>query len=42
MSNLGNWTTYIGYAKGFALGTFVGMKIEAKLSLGFELIRVIN
>jgi uncharacterized protein YebE (UPF0316 family) len=42
MANLGIWTTYIGYAGGFALGTFVGMKIEEKLALGYELIRVIT
>ena len=42
MANLGIWTTYIGYAGGFALGTYVGMKIEGKLALGYELIRVIT
>lgn len=42
MANLENWTTYIGYAGGFALGTYVGMKIEAKLALGVELLRVIT
>ena len=42
MANLGIWTTYVGYAAGFALGTYVGMKIEGKLALGYELIRVIT
>jgi uncharacterized protein YebE (UPF0316 family) len=42
MANLGIWTTYIGYAGGFALGTYVGMKIEERLALGYELIRVIT
>ena len=42
MANLGIWTTYIGYAGGFAIGTYVGMKIEEKLALGYELIRVIT
>jgi len=42
MANLGIWTTYIGYAGGFAIGTYVGMKIEQKLALGYELIRVIT
>ena len=42
MAHLGNWTTYVGYAAGFAIGTYVGMKIEGKLALGYELIRVIT
>jgi uncharacterized protein YebE (UPF0316 family) len=42
MANLGIWTTYVGYAAGFALGTYAGMKIEEKLALGYELIRVIT
>lgn len=42
MANLEIWTTYLGYAGGFALGTFVGMKLEEKLALGYELIRVIT
>lgn len=42
MANLGIWTTYIGYAGGFAIGTYVGMKIEGKLALGNELLRVIT
>ena len=42
MAHLEIWTAYIGYAGGFALGTYVGMKLEGKLALGFELIRVIT
>jgi uncharacterized protein YebE (UPF0316 family) len=42
MAHLGIWTTYVGYAAGFALGTYVGMKIEGKLALGYELLRVIT
>lgn len=42
MEHLGIWTTYVGYAAGFALGTYVGMKIEGKLALGYELLRVIT
>jgi uncharacterized protein YebE (UPF0316 family) len=42
MANLDNWFTYIGYAGGFALGTYVGMRIEAKLALGYELVRVVT
>jgi uncharacterized protein YebE (UPF0316 family) len=42
MVNLENWTAYIGYAGGFALGTYAGMRLEEKLALGHELIRVIT
>ncbi len=42
MANLDNWLTYIGYALGFGLGTYVGMILEGKLALGYELVRVIT
>lgn len=42
MANLDNWFTYLGYAMGFGLGTYVGMILEGKLALGYELIRVIT
>jgi uncharacterized protein YebE (UPF0316 family) len=42
MANLDNWFTYIGYAAGFGLGTFVGITLEGKIALGYELIRVIT
>ena len=42
MSNLDNWFTYIGYAGGFSLGTYIGMILEGKLALGYELVRVIT
>jgi uncharacterized protein YebE (UPF0316 family) len=42
MVNLENWMTYVGYAGGFAMGTYIGMRIEAKLAMGHELIRVIT
>jgi uncharacterized protein YebE (UPF0316 family) len=42
MANLEVWTAYIGYAGGFAIGTYVGMKIEERLALGYALIRVIT
>lgn len=42
MVNLEIWTAYIGYASGFALGTYIGMFLEEKLALGHELIRVIT
>jgi uncharacterized protein YebE (UPF0316 family) len=40
--NLSNVACYIAYAGGFAAGTFVGMIIEEKLALGFQVIRVIT
>lgn len=42
MANLDNWFTYLGYACGFGLGTYVGMVLEGKLALGHELVRVIT
>jgi uncharacterized protein YebE (UPF0316 family) len=42
MANLDNWFTYLGYATGFGLGTYVGMILEGKLALGYELVRVIT
>lgn len=39
--NLGSLQNYIAYAAGFAAGTYVGMTIERKLSLGTQIIRVI-
>ena len=42
MAHLEIWTAYLGYASGFAIGTFVGMKLEQRLALGYELIRVIT
>jgi uncharacterized protein YebE (UPF0316 family) len=42
MANLDNWFTYIGYATGFGLGTYIGMILEGKLALGHELVRVIT
>ena len=41
VSNLTSWQNYIAYAAGFATGTWVGMTIERRLSLGMLLVRVI-
>lgn len=41
MVNLHNPLSYIAYALGFALGNYVGIAIEEKLSLGHVLFRVI-
>jgi len=40
MQNLDNYVNYIAYAAGFATGNFVGMIIEEKLAVGFQMIRV--
>jgi uncharacterized protein YebE (UPF0316 family) len=41
-SNLDNWASYIAYPLGFAVGIFVGMKIEERIAIGQELIRIIT
>ena len=40
MQHLDRWLYYVAYAVGYALGTFMGMKLENKLSLGQVVIRV--
>src|SRR5690606_34384822 len=42
MQNLTNVWCFFAYAAGFATGTYVGMIIEEKLSLGDVLIRIIT
>jgi len=42
MNNLTNAVCYIAYGAGFATGTFVGMAIEEKLSLGLTSVRIIS
>ncbi|MBN2699683.1 MAG: DUF2179 domain-containing protein [Bacteroidales bacterium] len=42
MENLDNWITYVAYAAGFGTGTYVGMVIEEKIAMGYELLRVIT
>ena len=32
----------VGYAGGFALGTYIGMSIEGKLSMGYSLVRIVS
>ncbi|MEN6609471.1 MAG: DUF2179 domain-containing protein [Methanoregulaceae archaeon] len=41
MQNLTNPISYIAYGAGFACGTFIGMSIEERLSIGLSLIRII-
>ncbi|MBR8537430.1 DUF2179 domain-containing protein [Carboxylicivirga sediminis] len=38
--NLDNWLYFIAYAGGFAMGNFVGLKIEERLALGYVNIRI--
>ena len=40
--HLNNWVCYFGYAFGFATGSYVGIKIEEKLALGVQLIRIVT
>lgn len=42
MENLDNWIYYIAYAGGFATGNFIGMVIEERLAIGYEMVRVIT
>ena len=42
MNNLTNFVAYVAYGAGFASGTFIGMLIEEKISLGLTSVRVIT
>jgi uncharacterized protein YebE (UPF0316 family) len=42
MNNLTNAVCYIAYGAGFAAGTFIGMAIEERLSLGLTSVRIIT
>jgi len=42
MNNMTNVVCYIAYGAGFATGTFIGMAIEEKLSLGLTSVRIIT
>jgi uncharacterized protein YebE (UPF0316 family) len=42
MNNLTNIVAYIAYGAGFASGTFIGMVIEEKISLGLASVRIIT
>lgn len=41
VKNVHSIPAYLGYAAGFAVGTYVGMKIEERLALGTLVIRII-
>lgn len=42
MKNLDNWANYIGYALGFAIGNYIGIAIEERISMGNCITRVIS
>jgi uncharacterized protein YebE (UPF0316 family) len=42
MGNINNYACYFGYAAGFAMGNYVGMRLEERLALGNLLIRVMT
>jgi len=42
MNNLTNIYNYLAYALGFALGNYIGMSVERKLSLGVVIVQVIT
>ena len=42
MKNLTHWIYYVAYAFGFAIGTFIGIIIEEKISMGHSMVRIIT
>jgi uncharacterized protein YebE (UPF0316 family) len=42
MQDLSNPASFLAWAAGFAAGTYIGMLIEEKLALGYQLVRVIS
>ncbi|MES2590367.1 MAG: DUF2179 domain-containing protein [Bacteroidota bacterium] len=42
MKNLNNIACYLAWAGGFAMGTYVGLRIEERLALGLQVIRIIT
>jgi uncharacterized protein YebE (UPF0316 family) len=42
MQHLDNPVCYIGFAGGFAMGTYVGLRIENRLALGLQVLRIIT
>ena len=41
MQHLDNPVCYFGFAGGFAMGTYVGLRIESRLALGLQVLRII-
>ncbi len=42
MNNLTNLASYLAYGAGFAAGTYIGMVIEEKISIGLVIVRIIT
>ncbi|MFN8256579.1 MAG: DUF2179 domain-containing protein [Bacteroidales bacterium] len=42
MQHLDNFICYVAYAGGFATGNLIGLVIEERLALGFQIVRVIT
>ncbi|MGQ1785824.1 MULTISPECIES: DUF2179 domain-containing protein [unclassified Saccharicrinis] len=40
--NLDNWTCYVAYAAGFATGNYVGLRIEERMAIGIQMIRIVT
>jgi uncharacterized protein YebE (UPF0316 family) len=41
MQNLSNWVCYLAYGGGFAMGNYIGIRIEERMALGFVMIRFV-
>ncbi len=41
MQHLDNWVCYVAYGAGFAMGNFIGITLEERLSIGTSILRVI-
>lgn len=42
MQNLNNWVCYFAYGSGFAMGNYIGIKLEEKLAYGRLVLRIIT
>ena len=42
IQHIDEWVNYFAYAGGFAAGNYVGMLIEERMTLGYELVRIIT
>ncbi len=42
MNNLNNFACYIGWAGGFAAGTYIGLVLENRIALGLQVVRIIT
>ncbi|MHB2148775.1 DUF2179 domain-containing protein [Calditrichota bacterium LG25] len=40
--NLDNVASYLAYGLGFALGNFIGISIENKLALGYQIVQIVT